>query len=156
MKCKVRVPREVRVKIVCSGILFSAFDNPFFKDYTKILNPGYDPSKRTTLASSILDSEAANIIIKVENELSKAKNLTLCIDTNFNAEKIIEVLENVGPEKFIAIVSDTEMSMIAAKKQVLEQEAQIFSHANSVKNLINDRQFWIDIKQLRNILGPAK
>ncbi|CAG8727244.1 3610_t:CDS:2, partial [Scutellospora calospora] len=31
-------------------------------------------------ATSILDMEAANIIIKMERELSKAKNLTLCID----------------------------------------------------------------------------
>ncbi|CAG8774772.1 14695_t:CDS:2, partial [Gigaspora rosea] len=89
--------------IVSSGILFSAFDNPYFEDYTKALNPSYDPPKRTDLTTSILDSEAANIIIKV-----------------------------------------------------LEQEHQIFICANNVKNLINDRQFWIDIEQLRNILGPLK
>ncbi|CAG8814818.1 5472_t:CDS:2, partial [Cetraspora pellucida] len=114
MKCKGRVPREVRVKVLQD-----------LQNYTKILNPSYDPPKRTILASSILDSEVANIIIKVENELSKTKNLTLCVDNfskflhtaNFNAEKIIEVLENIGPKKFIVIVSDAEMSMIAAKKQ---------------------------------------
>ncbi|CAG8572228.1 16783_t:CDS:2, partial [Dentiscutata heterogama] len=39
---------------------------------------------------------------------------------------------------------------------VLEQEPQAFNRANAVKNLINDRQFWIDIEQLRNILGPVK
>ncbi|CAG8830156.1 24985_t:CDS:2, partial [Cetraspora pellucida] len=39
---------------------------------------------------------------------------------------------------------------------VLEQELQAFNRANAVKNLINDRQFWIDIEQLRNILGPVK
>src|SRR6185437_10500332 len=128
--------------IVSSGISFSAFDNPYFEDYTKALNPSYNPPKRTALSTSILDAEAANIIIKVDKELSKAKNLTLCIDSwcsplkhsiyafviitsekkqyvyslrdfskfahtaKFNAEKIIEVLERIGPEKFTAIVSD--------------------------------------------------
>ncbi|CAG8834947.1 7227_t:CDS:1, partial [Gigaspora margarita] len=55
------------------------FNNPYFEDYTKALNPSYDPPKCTALATSILDSKAANIIIKVDKELFKAKNLTLCI-----------------------------------------------------------------------------
>ncbi|CAG8610956.1 10440_t:CDS:2 [Scutellospora calospora] len=81
--------------IVCSGISFSAFDNPFFENYTKLLNSGYDPPKHTILASSILDAEAVNIIIKVENELSKAKNLTLCNSYSASAalrEEIIHFL----------------------------------------------------------------
>ncbi|CAG8661093.1 2994_t:CDS:2, partial [Scutellospora calospora] len=69
---------KCRGRIVYSGISFSAFNNPFFEDYIKLLNPSYDLPKCIILASSILDAEAANIIIKVENELSKAKNLTLC------------------------------------------------------------------------------
>ncbi|CAG8694232.1 23362_t:CDS:2 [Dentiscutata erythropus] len=109
LKCKGNVPREIRLKlfvdayydvkeainkakekranqslikwIVYSGISFSAFDNPYFEDYTKALNLGYNPPKRSALATSILDAEAANIIIKMDKELSKAKNLTLCIDS---------------------------------------------------------------------------
>ncbi|CAG8564405.1 17250_t:CDS:2 [Dentiscutata erythropus] len=140
--------------IVYSGILFSAFDNLYFEDYTKMLNPGYSPPKRTTLATSILDIEAANITLKIEKELSKSRNLILCVDgwcspmkhsiyafvimtdkkkqyvyslrdfskysyiAKFNAEKIIEVLENVRPEKFVAIVSDAESAMTVAKRQV--------------------------------------
>ncbi|CAG8749340.1 1573_t:CDS:2, partial [Racocetra persica] len=274
--------------IVCSGISFSAFDSPYFEDFTKILNPGYNSPKRTALTTSVLEVEAANIMLKVEKELSKSKNLTLCIDgwcspmkhsiyafvimtderkqyvyslrdfslfshtANFNAEKMVEVLEKIGPEKFVAIVSNAESAMMAAKRQiatkyphilpirciahhiqlisssicrlphaqkvlsncqtiisffrnsytagaalreeiicsftvggylksttktrwstawdscdsilrnetniksVLEQEPQIFDRANSAKNLINDRQFWIDVEQLRNILGPVK
>ncbi|CAG8692829.1 29860_t:CDS:2 [Racocetra persica] len=127
------------------------FNNPFFEDFTRILNPGYDLPKHNALATSILDSEAASVLIKVDKELSKAKNLTLCIDSwcsslkhsiyafvivtnekkqyiyslrdfsksshtaDFNSKKIMEVLESVGPEKFIAIVSDAESSMIVAK-----------------------------------------
>ncbi|RIB20685.1 hypothetical protein C2G38_2035034 [Gigaspora rosea] len=40
--------------------------------------------------------------------------------------------------------------------KVLEHEPQIFTCANAMKNLINDRQFWIDVEQLRNIIGPVK
>ncbi|CAG8440876.1 12490_t:CDS:2 [Dentiscutata heterogama] len=54
--------------IVSSSILFSAFDNPYFEDYTKELNPGYNPPKHAALSTSILDAEAANIIIKIEQE----------------------------------------------------------------------------------------
>ncbi|CAG8776803.1 15142_t:CDS:1, partial [Racocetra fulgida] len=139
--------------IVYSGILFSAFDSPYFEDFIKMLNPGYNSPKRTTLATSILDAEAANILLKVEKELFKAKNITLCVDgwssllkqsiyafviitnerkqyiyslqdfskffhtASFNSEKMIEVLENVGPEKFTAIISNAESSMVAAKYQ---------------------------------------
>ncbi|CAG8735468.1 11393_t:CDS:1, partial [Racocetra fulgida] len=39
---------------------------------------------------------------------------------------------------------------------VLEKEPQIFNRSNAVKNLINDRQFWIAVEQLQNILGPVK
>ncbi|CAG8842270.1 40040_t:CDS:2, partial [Gigaspora margarita] len=96
------------------------FDNPYFEDYTKALNSIYDPPKYTALATSILDSEIANIIIKVDKELSKAKNLTLYIDNflkfahaaKFNTKKIIKVLEKIGPEKFIAIVSNAESLMM--------------------------------------------
>ncbi|CAG8822328.1 32965_t:CDS:2, partial [Racocetra persica] len=63
--------------IVCSGILFSTFDSPYFEDFTKLLNPGYNSPKRATLATSILDVEAVNITLKIEKELLKSKNLTL-------------------------------------------------------------------------------
>ncbi|CAG8806846.1 3219_t:CDS:2, partial [Racocetra persica] len=39
---------------------------------------------------------------------------------------------------------------------VLENEAQVFDRSIAVKNLITNRQFWIDAEQLRNILGPVK
>ncbi|CAG8672883.1 16350_t:CDS:2, partial [Dentiscutata erythropus] len=147
--------------VVSSGISFSAFDNPYFEDFTKILNSEYNSPRRNILALSVLDAEAANIILKIEKELSKAKNLTLCIDSwcsplkhsiyafvimtnerkqyvyslrdfskfshtaNFNAEKMIEILEKVGPEKFIAITTDAESAMMAAKRQVIEKYPNI-------------------------------
>ncbi|CAG8847128.1 29921_t:CDS:1, partial [Racocetra persica] len=37
---------------------------------------------------------------------------------NFNAEKIIEVIKNIGPEKFVAVVFDAELAMTVAKHLV--------------------------------------
>ncbi|UZO14852.1 uncharacterized protein OCT59_006296 [Rhizophagus irregularis] len=39
---------------------------------------------------------------------------------------------------------------------VLEQELQIFVRTITTKNLINDRQFWINVEQLRNLITPVK
>ncbi|CAG8667129.1 10489_t:CDS:2, partial [Ambispora gerdemannii] len=239
--------------IVSSGIPFSSVNSPYFEDYTKLLNFGYNSPKRSALITSILDTEMANIILKMEKELSKAKNLTLCIDgwssplkhsiytfiimtndrkqyiyslqdfsrfshtASFNAEKIIEILEKVRPKKFIAVVSDAESAMMAAKRQVamkyphilpirciahhiqlisstgaalrdeiihsftvggnlksttktqwstawdfcefilrnkanirlvLEQESQVFSCANAVKNLINNPDIFVELVKM--------
>ncbi|CAG8791181.1 22907_t:CDS:2, partial [Racocetra persica] len=121
-----RVNKSLIKWIVCSGILFSAFDSPYFEDFTKMLNPGYNSPKRTILAISILDVEAANILLKVEKKLSKAKNITLCID-GWSSPLKQKVLKNVGPEKFIAIISDAESSIVAAKCQVTTKYPHILS-----------------------------
>ncbi|CAB5388646.1 unnamed protein product [Rhizophagus irregularis] len=42
------------------------------------------------------------------------------------------------------------------KSIVLEQKPQIFARVNATKNLINDRQFWINVEQLRNLIAPVK
>ncbi|CAG8484582.1 3688_t:CDS:2 [Scutellospora calospora] len=141
------------------------------KDFTKILNPEYNSSKRTTLVISILDVEATNITLKIEKELLKSKNLTLykkkqyiyslrdfsisSYTANFNAVKIIEVIENVGPEKFVAVVFDAEIAMTAAKYLITTQYLHILP-VNTVKELISNRQFWIDVEQLQDILRPVK
>ncbi|CAG8698551.1 hypothetical protein GLOIN_2v1788494 [Rhizophagus irregularis DAOM 181602=DAOM 197198] len=62
---------------VCSGIPFVAADSLYFKDFTKSLNSGYNLSKRTAFATTHLDGELANITLKIEKKLAKAKNLTL-------------------------------------------------------------------------------
>ena len=52
-------------------------DSPYFEDFTKTLNSRYNPPKRTALSTTYLNGKLANIILKIEKELSKAKNLTL-------------------------------------------------------------------------------
>ncbi|CAG8495617.1 1787_t:CDS:2 [Racocetra fulgida] len=142
--------------IVCSGISFSAFDSPYFEDFTKILNPGYNSPKRTALTTSVLEVEAANIMLKVEKELSKSKNLT-SICRLPHARKVLSNCQTI-----ISFFRNSYTAGAALREEiicsftVLEQEPQIFDRVNSAKNLINDRQFWIDVEQLRNILGPVK
>lgn len=63
---------------VCSGIPFVAADSPFFEDFTKSLNYAYNLPKRTALSTTHLEAEMANIVLKMEKEFSKGKNLTLC------------------------------------------------------------------------------
>ena len=53
---------------VCCGIPFSVADSPFFRDFTKTLCNGYEPPKRTTLSNHLLDSEIANITLKIEKD----------------------------------------------------------------------------------------
>ena len=44
---------------------------------------------------------------------------------SFNAEKITDVLEKVGPEKFSTVVSDAESAMMAAKRQIANKYPHI-------------------------------
>ncbi|RHZ84801.1 hypothetical protein Glove_74g102 [Diversispora epigaea] len=79
----------IRAFIMC-GFPFSAVENPFFIEFLKQLNSGYDPPSSDTLSGSFLDVETANINLKIENELEKSKNLTLGMDgwTNPNGSSI--------------------------------------------------------------------
>ncbi|PKY35336.1 hypothetical protein RhiirB3_456005 [Rhizophagus irregularis] len=158
MKCRGCMPKNVQLNFLrkihnehessktssISRIPFVAADSLYFKDFTKSLNSGYNPSKRTAFATTHLDGELANITLKIEKKLAKAKNLTLCVDgwasplkhsiytfvimtperkqyiyfledmlsfshtANFNAKKMVKVLEKVGPKKFFAIITDVE------------------------------------------------
>ncbi|CAB4441379.1 unnamed protein product [Rhizophagus irregularis] len=60
----------------------------------------------------------------------------------FNATEIEKVLTSIGPEKFAAVV--------------LETQTEIFINAIAIKNLLRNRQFFQDVEQLHTILAPAK
>ncbi|CAG8583884.1 16308_t:CDS:2, partial [Racocetra fulgida] len=110
LKCKGKVPKVIRVKALWDiqnedGLMQSGTSTSKKKksgysmltmdayyntkeaidktkeNFTKILNLGYNSPKRTTLATTILDIEAANITLKIKKELLKSKNLILCIDS---------------------------------------------------------------------------
>jgi hypothetical protein len=62
---------------VCCGIPFCVADSPFFIDFIKSISYNYEPPKRTTLSGHLLDSEIADVTLKMEEEIRHSKNLTL-------------------------------------------------------------------------------
>ena len=72
-----RVNRTLVHFFVCCGIPFSVVDSPFFQDFVKSLCFEYKLPKRTTLSTTYLNTETANIVLKIEEELHKSKDLTL-------------------------------------------------------------------------------
>ncbi|GBC01587.1 hypothetical protein RclHR1_04250003 [Rhizophagus clarus] len=168
---------------VCCGIPFSVVDSPFFQDFVKSLCFEYELPKRTALSTTYLNEEAANILLKIEEELHESRNLTLgqsiyafiIITPNrrqyiysiedfssqrytaeFNEKQLLKVIEDVGKDKFIAVVSDGEAAIQSAKRRILSEQPDIFVNAVKTKAIIQNRQFWHDVEQLKMILGPAK
>ncbi len=72
-----RVNRTLVHFFVCCGIPFSVVDSPFFQDFVKSLCFEYKLPKRTTFSTTYLNTETANIALKIEEELHKSKDLTL-------------------------------------------------------------------------------
>src|SRR5438045_337819 len=63
-----RVNRTLVHFFVCCGIPFSVVDSPFFQDFVKSLCFEYKLPKRTTLSTTYLNTETANIALKIEEE----------------------------------------------------------------------------------------
>lgn len=72
-----RISRALTKFFVCCGIPFWIVENPFFIDFIKTLCPGYQIPKRTTLSTSMVNSEAATVIVDMRNKLANETNLTL-------------------------------------------------------------------------------
>ncbi|GBB85484.1 hypothetical protein RclHR1_00120038 [Rhizophagus clarus] len=108
-----------------------------------------------------LNEEAANILLKIEEELHESRNLTLGIDSwtsplgqsiyaftiitpnrrqyiysiedfssqrhtaEFNEKQLLKVIEDVGKDKFIAVVSDGEAAIQSAKRRVTNKYPHI-------------------------------
>ena len=62
---------------VACGISFRIVEHPFFINFVKELNAGYDPPTREYLADQLLERELAKINSKVKSEIEKENNLTL-------------------------------------------------------------------------------
>jgi hypothetical protein len=62
---------------ICCGISFSTVDHPYFVDFVQSLCFSYNPPKRTTLSTAILNKEISVILEKINEELKHEENLTL-------------------------------------------------------------------------------
>ena len=63
---------------VYCGIPFAIINNPYFRNFLKLLQPGYMPPYKDALSGSLLNRKIARVIVKMEAELQKTHNLTLC------------------------------------------------------------------------------
>ncbi|PKK60620.1 hypothetical protein RhiirC2_793062 [Rhizophagus irregularis] len=110
----------------------------------------------------------------------------------FNEEQMLKIIEKIGKDKFIAVVSDVEAAMQSVKRKaktilqkcqkivtffhdeyraedalckkikknniklILSEQPDIFVNVVKVKAIIQNRQFWYDVEQLKMVLNPAK
>ena len=73
-----KITKALLKAFVCCEIPFAIIDNPYFQDFLKLLQPGYMPPHKDALSGSLLDGKIARVIVKMEAELQKTDNLTLC------------------------------------------------------------------------------
>jgi len=66
----------VKFFIAC-GIAFRVVEHPFFINFIKELNAGYNTPTREVLVNQLLERELAQVNFKVNSELEKETNLTL-------------------------------------------------------------------------------
>ncbi|GET55701.1 ribonuclease H-like domain-containing protein [Rhizophagus irregularis DAOM 181602=DAOM 197198] len=69
----------VKFFIAC-GIAFRVVEHPFFINFIKELNAGYNTPTREVLVNQLLERELAQVNFKVNSELEKETNLTLAFD----------------------------------------------------------------------------
>jgi len=72
-----RINRALIKFFVACGISFRIVEHPFFINFVKELNAGYEPPTREFLAGQLLERELAQINSKVNSEIEKENNLTL-------------------------------------------------------------------------------
>ena len=72
-----RINRALIKFFVCCGVSFRIVEHPFFIDFLKELNGGYNSSTREYLSSYLLESELCNVNIKIINNITSQSNLTL-------------------------------------------------------------------------------
>ena len=72
-----RINRALVKFFVCCGVSFRIVEHPFFIDFLKELNGGYNPPTREYLSSRLLESELCNVNTKMNDDITNQSNLTL-------------------------------------------------------------------------------
>ena len=62
---------------VCCGIPFWIIENPFFINFIKSLCPDFELPGRTTLSTTLINSECGIVLSEIKKELANETNLTL-------------------------------------------------------------------------------
>ena len=72
-----RINRALVKFFVCCGVTFRIVEHPFFIDFLKELNGGYNPSTREYLSSWLIESELCSVNTKMNDDITSQSNLTL-------------------------------------------------------------------------------
>ncbi|CAG8720122.1 14_t:CDS:2 [Rhizophagus irregularis] len=109
---KVEMVNHAIVKFFgCCGIPFHIIENPFFIDLLRV--DGWTNARGQSLYAFILiTKERKEYVHSVQNLLNYSHT------GRFLADKMIEIIENVGSTKFGGIVSDNASAIVFAKKLV--------------------------------------
>ncbi|CAG8828038.1 19030_t:CDS:2, partial [Cetraspora pellucida] len=141
LECK-NVPDQGQEKLInkaltrfftCCGIPFWVVESPFFVDLLKNLNAGYMSSDRRTLIldgwmSRLHYSYYAFVIITLDRHqyVHFVQDFSSYSHTgSFISNEIIKIIEEIGPKKFGAVVSDGAAAMQLAKSFVAQKYPHI-------------------------------
>ncbi|GBC53927.2 ribonuclease H-like domain-containing protein [Rhizophagus irregularis DAOM 181602=DAOM 197198] len=75
-----RINRALVKFFIACRIAFRVVEHPFFINFIKELNAGYNTPTREVLVNQLLERELAQVNFKVNSELEKEMNLTLAFD----------------------------------------------------------------------------
>ncbi|CAJ0747498.1 11646_t:CDS:2 [Entrophospora sp. SA101] len=71
------INRALAKFFITCGISFRIVEHPFFINFAKELNAGYEPPSREILSGQLLERELSQVNSKVKSEIEKETNLTL-------------------------------------------------------------------------------
>jgi len=74
-----RINRALIKFFIAYGISFRIVEHPFFINFLKELNGGYDPPTKEMLVGQMLERELAQINNNVKSEIEKETNLTISL-----------------------------------------------------------------------------
>ena len=72
-----RINRALVKFFIACGISFRIVEHPFFINFIKELNAGYDPPTREVLVNQLLERELTQVNHRIKSELEGETNLTL-------------------------------------------------------------------------------
>ncbi|CAB4416073.1 unnamed protein product [Rhizophagus irregularis] len=123
-----RINRALVKFFIACGIAFRVVEHPFFINFIKELNAGYNTPTREVLVNQLLERELAQVNFKVNSELEKETNLTLAFDgwtSEYLCTVIEKVIEGIGEDRICAVVSDNAANVRNARKIIHENHPKI-------------------------------
>ncbi|CAG8842090.1 13946_t:CDS:2, partial [Gigaspora margarita] len=129
----------------CAGVSFNVAGNEIFRAWLQDLRPGFDIPSPKTLAGRIFNKQLVQVETKIEKELQHENNITLHLyalhnysdsrhTAEFLAQEIETIINQIGKEKFCAVVSDSAHRLNLICKDIMKESfaKRILSQATLV------------------------